>query len=381
MYSVHGYGKMIADIHRMNAYVSALKQSVKPGSVVVDLGSGPGFFALLSCKLGAGRVYAIEPDGVIQIASDCAKQNGVSDRIVFIQAESTNVTLPERADVIVADLRGVLPFFQKNLPSMQDACNRFLASGGVLIPRSDQLWAALIEAPVHYENLDAPWRTQQGVSLAAARNVAMNSWFKRRIAASDLLCEPIAWHTVKYLQIADFDACSEMSFTITQKGTAHGIAIWFDSELCEGISLSNAPDKDELIYGNAFFPLLQPVEVNVGDNVELRLRADLIKDDYVWSWETRFYDQTSPASLKAHFKQSTLLGTPLSPVQLKRRADSYTPLPSDEALIDSFIVSRMDGATSLEQLAQEVSNEFPQLFPAPKDALDVVADVSVKFSK
>ena len=84
MYSPSAYGKMIADEARLNAYVSAMRQAIKPGSVVVDLGSGPGVFALLAVEMGARRVFAIEPDNIIQVGRDAARERGVSDRIEFI---------------------------------------------------------------------------------------------------------------------------------------------------------------------------------------------------------------------------------------------------------------------------------------------------------
>src|SRR5258708_39533220 len=111
MYSLEGYGKMASDRIRLQAYLAALARTVKNGSVVVDLGCGPGLFALHACRLGARKVYAIEPGETIQIARDLASSNGFEDRIEFIQALSREITLPERPNVIVADLRGILPFY------------------------------------------------------------------------------------------------------------------------------------------------------------------------------------------------------------------------------------------------------------------------------
>lgn len=381
MYSVDAYGKMITDLHRTNAYVRALQKTVKAGSVVVDLGSGPGFFSLLACKLGARRVYAIEPDDVIQLACECARNNGVSDRVEFIQDFSTNVSLPEPADVVIADLRGVLPFFGRNLPAIQDACNRFLAPEGIFIPACDHLWAAPAHAPVTYQKLEAPWSMNEGVSLSSARNVVMNTWSKSRLNTDDLLCAPAKWHTIDYYNIDSFDVCSEMTFAITKAGTIHGIAIWFNSDLCDGITLSNAPGMPELIYGQGFFPLLQPTEVRAGEEVHFRIRADLIKNDYIWSWETSIPDRNNATSDEVHFKQSTLFGSPLSPSQLRKRASSHTPLPNDDALVNSFIVSQMDGTTTLEQIAHEVVERFSDRFRNNGDALDAVADISARFSK
>ena len=69
------------------------------------------------------------------MAKEIAAANNCSDRIEFVQAMSTDVTLPERADVIVSDIGGMLPWFQKHIPAIADARRRFLAPGGVLIPQ------------------------------------------------------------------------------------------------------------------------------------------------------------------------------------------------------------------------------------------------------
>jgi len=39
MYTLKGYGDMIVDRIRIEAYVQALRQTVRPGSVVVDIGT------------------------------------------------------------------------------------------------------------------------------------------------------------------------------------------------------------------------------------------------------------------------------------------------------------------------------------------------------
>src|SRR5262249_49319714 len=92
-----------------------------------------------------------------------------------------------------------------------------------------------------------------------------------------------------------------------------GIALWFDAELADEIGFSNRPGSTELIYGNGFLPFSRPVAVNEGEQIVLKLRADLVQDDYVWSWATDFTDQ------KIGFKQSKFMGVTLSPEQLRKK--------------------------------------------------------------
>lgn len=314
MYSLHFYGEMIANAPRVEPYVEALRRSVTPDSVVLDLGCGQGLFALLACRFGARRVYAVEPDNVINIAREAAVANGCAERIEFFQSMSTEVTLPERATVIISDLRGVLPLFQQHIPSLIDARQRLLAPGGAFIPRRDTLWAALVETPEQYEEIVGPWRSRLfGVDLSAGLAKITNSWRKTRIKAEQLLTEAKHWATLDYHTVNSPDASAEISWRIDRTGLTHGIALWFDTELAEGIGFSNRPGAPETIYGNGFLPFPRPVEVCEGERVAVRIRADLIENDYVWTWDTNFTDQ------KIGFKQSTFFGMALSPEQLRKK--------------------------------------------------------------
>ena len=314
MYSLHFYGEMLADAGRTGPYVEALRRLVRPDSVVLDLGCGPGLFALLACKFGARRVYAVEPDDTINLARDAAAANGFADRIEFFPALSTEVSLPERATIIISDLRGVLPWFQQHIPSIIDARVRLLAAGGVLIPRRDVLWAAVVEAADEYKKLLAPWQDRRfDLDLSAGVSKITNTWRKTRIKSDELLTEPVCWARLDYREVASPDVRAEISWRIARTGTAHGVAVWFDTELTDEVGFSNRPGEQEKIYGQGFFPFSRPVAVREGERVNVKLRADLVQGDYVWSWATDFTDQ------KIRFEQSTFFGVALSAKELRRK--------------------------------------------------------------
>ena len=383
MYSIADYGEMIADTVRMRAFAAALGTAVKPGSVVVDLGTGTGIFALLACRLGARRVYAIEPDDAIQVAKEIAAANQCADRIEFVQAMSTDVDLPERADVIVSDIGGMLPWFQKHIPAIADARRRFLAPGGRLIPLQDTAWAAVVSAPELYERQCGPWRENEfGLDMEAARRLVTNVWSRGSVNRNQFLAEPQQWATLDYARVEDPDVSARIDWSIERAGTAHGIAAGFDRLVSEGVRLSNAPtagtESAASIYGTIFFPWPEPVALAVGDLVSVGLEARLVADDYIWSWKTTVLNRGRSAE-KARFSQSTFLGAPLSPAQLRKRASTYTPALTDAGRVTRLVLESMGNGVTLAEIAQKVSAEFPARFPTPQDGLTFVADLSVRF--
>jgi SAM-dependent methyltransferase len=382
MYSIAGYGKMIADRGRMDAYRAALRRVIRSDSVVLDIGCGTAIFSLLACQLGARRVYAVEPDDAIQVGREIAAANGYRERIVFIQDRSDRVNLPERADVIVSDLRGILPLFGHHLSSIIDARRRWLAPDGVMIPQSDTLWAAVVQAPELYSRyfggLDGD---SYELKMDAARTIVANSWSKARVEAQQLVVEPQCWATLDYRTVRDINAGGELTWITTRSGTASGLIVWFDSTLIEGVGISNAPTAPELIYGSAFFPLLKPVEIDAGDQIAVAFTARLIGEDYLWGWETTVSAMGAEPCVKAHFKQSTFLGAPLSPISLRARQENFVPELDEGGAIDHFILSSFDGAHSLGDIARAVMARFPDHFADRQSALRRVSELSQRYSR
>jgi protein arginine N-methyltransferase 1 len=382
MYSIADYGAMISDKVRIAAFVRALRQAVTPGAVVVDLGTGTGIFALLACRFGARRVYAIDPEDAIQVAREIAVANGYADRIEFIQAMSTRVTLPERADVLISDLGDMLPWFRLHIPSIADARRRFLAPGGALIPQRDVAWAAVVEVHDLYARRTGAWVDNDfGLDMDAARRLIVNSWNHGRVTQDNLLTAPKRWATLDYAVVEEPDVRARVSWTVTRSGTGHGLAAGFDRTVSNGVDISNAPDAADairhVVYGTVFLPWPTPVTLDPGDIVTVDLEARLIRHDYIWSWRTRVSDQSGAD--KANFAQSTFFGAPLSPATLQIRAEHHTPTLSEDGRIARFVLESMNDGMSLGEIARLVSTEFSARFPHSQDALSHVAALSRQY--
>jgi protein arginine N-methyltransferase 1 len=381
MYSLAGYGSMIADKIRVEAYAAALRQCVQPGAIVVEIGTGPGVFAVLACQLGAGRVYAIEPDDIIELAREIARANGCADRIEFIQAISTEVNLEKKADVIVSDLRSVLPLFQKHIPSILDARRRLLAPGGTLIPRKDAIWAAIVEIPEIYSGIVNRWESNVlGQDLNAARRLAVNCDQKARAKPEHLLVKPQCWAELDYATIEDPNVRRRLNWTVERAGTGHGFLVWFDAELADGIGFSNAPGAPEAIYGSMLLPWPQPVALEAGQEVQADLAAQFIGDDYIWRWSTRIASSDHRDEVVAHFDQSQLAGAVISMDGLRRTASDYVPRISEEGRVHRRTLELMDGNASLEAIACRLASEFPRRFENWRQALSYAGVRSREYS-
>jgi type I protein arginine methyltransferase len=383
-YSLFGYGDMILDRHRLDPYVRALKAAIKPGAVVLEIGTGTGFFAVLACKFGAQKVYAIEPDDAILVARQVAIDNDCADKIQFIQALSTQVDLPERVDVMISDLRGIVPLYQHHLAAIADARQRFLAPGGVQIPQQDTIWATLISDREYYhQKYLSPWEdAPYGCILNANRQFVTNTWQKHRLQPEQCLGEPQVWQTLDYATelLPKFKAT--LNWPIDRSGTIHGIGMWFDTILVEGIGFSNAPDQPECIYGNALMPLSQPVDLVPGDRVCVTLRANLVGDDYIWSWQTQVTPGADLQVIKADFQQSSFFAVPRSSNTLADRSASYLPTLNESGKIDLTILDRMlAGKQSLGDIAQDLVDRFPDRFSSVAKALSYTSELARKYSR
>jgi len=379
MYDLIDYGSMIAYQARTSAYARALEALIVPGAVVLDIGAGPGIMSLLACRAGASKVYAVESEDVIQLAVQAAADNGFSSRIEFIQAMSTEIDLPEKVDGIVTDIHGATPLARKSLVSILDARDRFLKPGGWIVPGRETVWAALISSATLYDRFFNVWDTEYQFDFKSARFKACNTPRATLANAEDLLVAPQRLAVLDYKKLDGINMNGEISWVMDRGATAHGICLWFDSETGLGFSFSNHPASHKAnIYRQLFLPWQEALELIAGDRVEIRVRADFVHSDYIWSWETR---TMSGERVKSEFRQSAFNGAPLSPDRLRKRANRFVPEPNEDSRIDSLALKLMRQKVSLDEIAKALLAEYPVRFKNWNAALTRAADLSERYSE
>ncbi len=380
MYSLRGYGEMIADEGRATAFEQSIRAAVKPQSVVLELGTATGLMALWAAQAGARHVHAVEPDKSIVLARQSARDNGFASRITCHQKLSTQLTLSERADVFIEDLRGSMPCCRTRLLDIMDARARLLTPDATLICQRDTCFVTVAEAEKPSRHMHAVWDgSRWGLDLRAVQRLAPNCMTHHRCAPEELLAEPRAWAEIHYPTVSSPHVRGAAELTVLRPATAHGLALWFDAELFGGIRFSNAPSEPKHVYNNAFLPWPAPTPLQAGDRVVVKLDAVFTGGEYEWNWASTVWREGA-AEPVARFSQSTLQGRPVSAPALALRTGSFRPHRNDAAEVERFLLERMDGQATNDQLAAALRTQFPNAFPTDTAALARVVDTVEKFS-
>jgi precorrin-6B methylase 2 len=141
------HARMLHDERRTTDYQAALTKAVRPGDVVLDVGTGSGVLAIAAARAGARRVYAVEASDIADVAERVFAANGVQDRVTLIAGWSRQIELPEPADVLVSEIIGNEPFEEEILETTLDARRRLLKPGARVIPNALTLLARPLLIP------------------------------------------------------------------------------------------------------------------------------------------------------------------------------------------------------------------------------------------
>ena len=87
------HARMLHDDRRTGDYISALVAAVRPGDVVLDIGTGSGVLAVAAARSGARRVYAVEASDIADVAGRVFAANGVTE----IGHARSGLVAPDRA--------------------------------------------------------------------------------------------------------------------------------------------------------------------------------------------------------------------------------------------------------------------------------------------
>ncbi len=287
--------EMLNDSTRVEAYHRGIRHNIRPGDVVLDLGTGSGLLAFMASNAGAGKVYAVEHSEFIQVAREIADHNGFTN-IEFVQANSRDFTPPEPIDVVLHEQMGDELFNENMLENVIDLRDRVLRPDGRILPgrfalfvepvslqdsmRVRRFWD--IELP---DGLDLSAMERSPVAARFDTGRSDQFWARPGSVASTLdTPKPILEFDLNTIEGVDaLPADYVVDRTASADTTVDGACVWFETRFDASTVLSTSPLSPVTSWGNRIFRLDQ--EVTQGARLRLHVHMGRLVEPSTWSVE------------------------------------------------------------------------------------------------
>ena len=361
----YGY---LSDQVKLEQYQAAIDRLVRPEHVVLDLGCGSGLLGLMALRAGARKALFVEEGAIIEVARQTVTDAGFAGKAEFFQANSFELTLPEKVDVAICDHVGYFGIDYGILELLADARQRFLKPDGFILPGEIELKLAPVESE-SCRKLVGQWRDgsvpDEYSWLATA---AANTKHATQLESNDLLADEEILATLELGAEAPAFLSWSAEFSCARDGTLDGVAGWFNCQLTDDVYVTNSPVAEKhLDRPQAFFPLEAPVTVKAGDRIHVNVMAR--PKDHVIAWVIELPDAGK------RFTHTTFNGLLLDRQALTRAGPDRVAQLNDRGRARQIVLSYCDGKRTIAEVQALVQRDHPDLFPSAQATSSFVTQV------
>ncbi len=285
---VIGHHYMLRDVPRVMAYKQAISRHVA-GKDVAEVGCGTGILSLFAAKAGARRVTAIEETKIGNLAQRMFEANGESERIGLIAANSRDVKLEKKVDVIVHEIIGNDPLGENILFYINDVKKRLLKKNGTLIPYRLQVCAKGFE------------ETQKEKVIAEARELSLLYGLRfdpyireleavpsenyasgvkashTYLSSEKIISKECLLYDINFYDDHENDIpAQKVKMRITEDGLLTGAIVYFRAHLDEELQLSNDPYAPLTHWRPLFIRFSKALRVKKGQLVNLATGIEVV---------------------------------------------------------------------------------------------------------
>lgn len=270
---------MINDEERNLAYDLALKRAMRPGDLVLEIGTGSGIVSMMAARAGAGHVVTCEVlPTIADAARDIISANGYGDKITVITKKSTQLKLgtdlPEKADLFVSELVNVGMLAPNMLPVIRHARENLVKPEGRVVPEAAIVYGALLQCD-HLARIN-PVKEIAGFDMSQ-----MDRFRSPGYAVFDMASDPHRRLSDRFIAL-NFDFRIDMKemdshrliVPVTESGLCHGVAFWFDLHMFEDIVYRSDSQARTNHWKQAVHFFAAPIAVHPGDHLTLAVGYD-----------------------------------------------------------------------------------------------------------
>lgn len=276
---------MVNDAPRNDAYETAIKAQVKPGDLVLEIGTGSGLLAMMAARAGAQVVTCEAVPWIAETARAVIAANGLSDRITVVNTLSTALqvggVLPRPADVLLSEIVASDFLSERIIPAVADARARLLKPDARILPARGGVRCALAGGDLLEMHLFTG--PTSGFDLSA-----FNRLYPRSVRYDARLVQPVALSVAADPFTFDFTggpipASEQVRFILPANtdGRCAALAQWVWLDFGDGVTFENSPFVDSPASGwqPGFYLPDRPFDVKRGQGVTI----DALHDSFnVW---------------------------------------------------------------------------------------------------
>ncbi len=290
---------LLGDRLRMVAFQAAIRESVRPGATVLDLGTGTGILALWALQAGASRVYGMDVnEAMLRDATERIQAAGCGDCFHPVPGLSFEVTLPERVDVIVSETLGNLVDNEGCVRILKDASRRFLAENGVLVPSRAESYLVPVAAEEAHSRLCRGQirggdELSTGVGNPLRQRIAdpFGTYYDAIVGMETYLATPRVIRQYTFGVDDQDDYRLSTVFLVQEDSRFTGFKGYFIATLSETVALDISGDDiaggtTSDSWKHCYLPVRRPVAVRRGDRIVLTFarsgRGNTFGQTYQW---------------------------------------------------------------------------------------------------
>ncbi len=269
--------RLLSDAERNQALIALLTRH-SPGNRVVEVGCGTGLLSCISAKLGAKKVYAVEPTPLWELAAQMVEDNGLQHIVEVLEGRVQDVE-PRPVDLAFSELLNGDPFYEGVL-SASRAVKPWVVEGGLLAPRRLRVYGALCrpyssahEVELAHGQIQALGDTYD-LDLRGLVNALQTEESYRQFSNIE---EPIGPATLLYdFELGGNDEPPETMYAVlkaAEPGPISGAMVWFEAEYDDNLVMSNPPGTPNH-WGQLVLCWAQERGVKQGQEVRVKVTVE-----------------------------------------------------------------------------------------------------------
>jgi len=239
--------------------------------IILVINNGIGLYSLLCARVGAKKVYSLEPDKTnYKFQKKIVELNKYQNVIEVYNCDIEDIYDLEKVDIIVCEWMGNFLLSNSFLKKVIYARNKFLKRNGFIFPDIATLFICGIQDEEFKKKKFQMWDNVYNVNMSFVKNVSfkeplIDSFNKNNILSNVFPVYEINLYKIKENEI---NFVSNFELTFNQSDSLSALAGWFDvqfSKVPNTIKFTTGPLNQYTKWKQTIFYLENDIKVTKGD--------------------------------------------------------------------------------------------------------------------